>query len=184
MKKYLVFILILLCIAVASILVYRSLYMTPKREYLLHDFHQHTTRIQTISLAQKDKQIEFVNEGGVWSVIEGSSRLEANVLKIYQLFNMLEGLTILEKKTDDITRFEKLGVDQAQALHLIMKDVDGQIVVDLMIGGLRRTSEKGVSDQALYIRRSDENQVWLVEGKLQLEMDVNLWKKVEIEENK
>jgi hypothetical protein len=174
MKKILL--LAFLSVVAAAVLGYYQFY-TPKREYLLHDFHQHTTRIQTISLIQKDVQIELVNEGGVWSVINGSNRNEANVLKIYQLFNMLEGLAVLEQKTDDPTRFETLGVDPVQALHIIVKDIDAKVVADLMVGKLRRTFGTTVSDQAFYIRRTEENQVWLVDGKLQIDMDIKSWEK-------
>jgi hypothetical protein len=182
MKKILVILATIIIIIAGAITYYQS--YQPKREYLLHDFHQHTTRIQTISISQKDIQIELVNEGGAWYVIQGTSRTEANVLKIYQLFNMLEGLTILEKKTDDTARFETLGVDSAQGLRMVIKDVDAKIVADLIVGKLRRMSENAVSDQAFYIRKAEENQVWLVEGKLQVDMDIKLWEKANVEENK
>ena len=183
MKKRTTIIITLLAIMAASAVAYTQL-RTPARDYLLHDFHQYTTRIQTVSLMQQDKHIDLVREGDIWWAIEGTNRTEANVLKIYQLFNMLEGLVVLEKKTDNPKHFETLGVDAAHALHVVVKDEASQVVADLMIGTFRRTGDTTVSDQAFYLRKNDDNQVWLVEGKLQTEMDINQWKKIPVEQPK
>lgn len=152
------------------------------RTYLLPDFHQHTTHVQTISLMQGDKHIDLVREGEVWWLINGMERREANVVKIYELLNSVEGLRILEKKTNNPQQFEALGVDPVQGLHIIIKDDTSQVIADIIAGKFRRMAGSSVSDQALYIRHADQDQVWLVAEKLEAQMDPAFWEKTAIEE--
>jgi hypothetical protein len=95
---------------------------------------------------------------------------------------LLVGLTELrftEPRTANPEMLERLGVDDptrpgSTASLLRVLDAQGQPIVELVIGR-RRVRVQGNVPESVYVRRPNETQTWLAEGRLPLDGDPNLW---------
>ena len=99
-----------------------------------------------------------------------------------KLRGMLTGLTELrlaEPRTKDPSEFSRLGVDDPNGANsgadlLRLVDAAGKPIVALIAGHRRVRSQANVPDE-IYVRRPGENQSWLAEGDLQIDVDASLW---------
>lgn len=95
---------------------------------------------------------------------------------------LLVGLTELrftEPRTANPEMLERLGVDDptrpgSTASLLRVLDAQGAPIVELVLGR-RRVRMQGNVPESIYVRRPNESQTWLAEGRLPLDGDPNLW---------
>ncbi len=94
------------------------------------------------------------------------------------LRGILTGLTelrLMEPRTGDPTQFARLGVEDPMAPNgtsnlLRVLDGSGKPLAAIVLGH-RRVRTQGDVPESVYVRRPDQNQSWLAEGKLEVSAD-------------
>jgi hypothetical protein len=95
----------------------------------------------------------------------------------------LSDLKTLEAKTTKPDLHGRLQLDDpkgegTKAIGFTLKDAKGTVVADMVVGK-RRANLAGGTDRS-YVRKTADNQAWLVEGSLDLRMDAAEWLEREI----
>ena len=102
-----------------------------------------------------------------------------DVGKLRALLTGLTELRLVERRTADPAELGKLGLDDpagkdASATLIRVTDAAGQPIAALVAGHSRMRTGGTLPDE-IYVRRPDENQSWLAEGKLDVDSDPLTW---------
>lgn len=99
--------------------------------------------------------------------------------RVRELLVGLTELRLTEPRTANPEMLERLGVEDptrpgATSALLRVLDAQGQPIAEMIIGR-RRMRVQGNVPESVYVRRPNETQAWLAEGRLPLDADPNLW---------
>jgi hypothetical protein len=116
--------------------------------------------------------------GGAW-VLPAKADHPVRPEKVRELLVGLTELRLAEPRTANPEMLERLGLNDpsqpgSTASHLRVLDAQGAVIAELVIGR-RRVRVQGNVPESVYVRRANENQAWLGEGRLPLDGDPNLW---------
>ena len=99
--------------------------------------------------------------------------------RVRELLVGLTELRLTEPRTANPELLERLGVEDptragATSSLLRVLDANGAPIAELIVGR-RRMRVQGNVPESVYVRRPNEAQAWLAEGRLPLDSDPNLW---------
>ncbi len=141
------------------------------------DIEQKLNDVVTVEIVQGKEHITLQRDDETWRIKEKDG-YAADFDKLKPLVLSIANLLRVEAKTGKADQYDKLGVtDPAaeDATHpgVILKDGNGETLAALVIGDVH-DSDDGVKKQ-LYVRRLNEAQAWLVEGKVEVVTDAAAW---------
>lgn len=138
-------------------------------------------------LLQQAVRIEILHQGKTLTIAQGNGKwgladrggFPVQQDKLRELLTGLTELRIAEARTADPAQYARLGVEDAQpptsnSNLLRVLDKDGKPLAALIVGH-RRVRTQGNVPETIYIRRPDEAQAWLAEGRLPVDADAALW---------
>ncbi len=139
---------------------------------------QRLANATTIEVRRNDATLVVRKAGEAW-VLPSKADHPVRPEKVRELLVGLTELRLAEPRTANPEMLERLGLnDPAQpgstASHLRVLDSQGGVIAELVIGR-RRVRVQGNVPESVYVRRANENQAWLGEGRLPLDGDPNLW---------
>jgi hypothetical protein len=99
--------------------------------------------------------------------------------RVRELLVGLTELRLTEPRTANPEMLERLGVEDptrpgATSALLRVLDAQGGVIAELVVGR-RRMRVQGNVPESAYVRRPNETQAWLAEGRIPLDSDPNLW---------
>ncbi|MDA0781488.1 MAG: DUF4340 domain-containing protein [Rickettsiales bacterium] len=146
------------------------------RLFFIEELQGKADDVATIVIYNKDNRITIRKRGGKW-VIEKMYDYVVDEAIINKLIVNVQELKVVEKKTDNPKRFEDLGVleeiKEDYMVRVVMSDATEDIVYADFIRGKQRAFGKLNNENAIYVRKTDENQVWLVKGDLDYDIGIN-----------
>ncbi len=146
---------------------------------LFPDLTARLTGARQIIITQQGKTLRIVlSADGRWGIADRHD-YPARIDRIRELLTGLTELRVMEARTADPTQWHRLGVDNpadagSSASLLRILDADGSPLLELIVGR-RRMRVQGNVPESVYVRRPDENQSWLAEGRLPVDADNQLW---------
>ncbi|WP_149535684.1 DUF4340 domain-containing protein [Siccirubricoccus phaeus] len=131
-----------------------------------------------IEVRKPDATLVLQRQGEAW-VLPEKSGYPARPEKVREALMGLTELRLVEPRTSDPAQLERLGLDDpakpgSTALLLRVLDGAGAPLVELVVGR-RRVRTQGNLPESVYVRRPNETQSWLAEGRLALDADPQLW---------
>jgi len=131
--------------------------------------------VTTLQVVDADGSLTVDKVDEAWTLVERGG-YPVDVDKVKQAVLGLSQLLIEEPKTSLPENFSKLGVAEpgtadSTATKVTLKDASGTIVAAAILG----ESKFRRGSQALYVRREGENQVYLCEGRLQIDARPTSW---------
>ena len=135
-------------------------------------------QLARIEVLHQGQRLALVQAGGKWGIADrGGFPVQQD--KLRELLTGLTELRITEARTGDPAQFARLGVEDPQPAAansnlLTLLDAGGQKIVELVVGH-RRVRTQGNVPETIYIRRPDEAQAYLAEGRLPVDADPQLW---------
>lgn len=134
--------------------------------------------IDEIKIIWQGKTIKLANINSNW-VLPDKYSYNADIGKIRELVSSVANLKIIEKKTSDKSKFVILGLEEPQSqtstsTRIIFSSKNKGMIADFVTGKPRRTSN-GMVQNALYVRKSQEDLAWLVEGDIETYRTVLEW---------
>ena len=148
------------------------------REYLFPELDNKINELNEITIQSKGKSLSLFKQEADWFVKEADN-YPAKFDKIRQTAVAAADLRIIAEKTNKPTLYEKLGVEEpldkgASSTLLTFKDAKQNQLLSLIVGNTRQSKAAG-GKPGLYVRLSDSERALLVEGKLDISMDLNDW---------
>lgn len=131
-----------------------------------------------IEVVRHDGTLQVVRAGDRW-VLPARADHPARAERVREVLVGLTELRLTEPRTANPEMLERLGVEDptragATSALLRVLDAQGNPIVALVIGR-RRMRVQGNVPETVYVRRPEENQAWLAEGRLPLDSDPDLW---------
>ncbi len=125
-----------------------------------------------------DALLALDRRGEVW-VLPDRGGYPVRPERVRELLVGLTELRLVERRTADPAQLDRLGLDdQARpgttAVLLRVLDGGGAPIAELVVGR-RRVRTQGNVPETVYVRRPDESQSWLAEGRLPADGDAQLW---------
>lgn len=138
---------------------------------------------ERVTITTKGRTLTLVRKDGIWGIAErGGYRAQQDRLR--ELLTGLTELRVTEPRTSDPEQYDRLGVgDPAKpttTAQLVRVLGPGERVIAELIVGHRRVRTAGNVPESIYIRRVNEAQSWLAEGRLPVDADPQLWFEREI----
>ena len=131
-----------------------------------------------IEITNKGKILSLVRQGETWG-IAGRGGYPVQREKLREMLTGLTELSLVERRTADPAQLARLGLDDPQkpdstATLLRVLDTAEKPIAEL-ITGHRRVRTQGKVPESIYIRRPNEQESWLAEGRLAVDSDPALW---------
>ncbi|WP_416899599.1 MAG: DUF4340 domain-containing protein [Minwuia sp.] len=122
-------------------------------------------------------------EGGRWVLAERNG-YPADIDRVKEAVVALTNARIVAPRTSDPAKFARLDLEPPKvdlekegdvtSVRVTAKDADGDAMADLLIGRVKALPTSREAGQA-YVRRWDEDQSWLVEGRFDIRKNPTAW---------
>jgi len=132
-----------------------------------------------ITVLRQDKTLVIQRRAdGGWGVADRNN-YPAQASKVRELLTGLTELRLAERRTADPELLDRLGLEDPtkpdSTAHLLrVLDGDGKPLAELVVGR-RRVRVQANVPESVYVRRPNETQAWLGEGRLPVDNDRQLW---------
>lgn len=165
--------------AVYSAQQHYSVARTERSEQVLFpELADQLNEVSFLTVRSADATINMAREEGGWVLAEQwgyPARSEA----VRQALVGLAELRAVEPKTRMPERHARLEVQDvtaagAQSRMLTLKDIDGDLLAEVVVGR-KRFDMGGTGGEGIYVRRADEDQVWLARGQFPYNKSVRDW---------
>lgn len=138
------------------------------------------TSLDSIELRRGEQSCTLQRRGEQWTIAD-RHHYPAQVDRVRELVLALMDLKLLERKTATPALYSRIGVDDpaspdARGTLVRLRDAQGQELASVIIGQVAA----GVGTPALYVRKPDEPQSWLVTGRIDVPTDPLRWMSREI----
>lgn len=131
-----------------------------------------------IEIRRGDAALTLLRAGDDWVLAELHA-YRARPERVRELLAGLTELRLMEERTADTARLDRLGLDDASAVRLLVRDAAGQPLAELWLGRRRVRTQGAMAGggvpETIHVRRPGEARSWLAEGRLVAEPDAQLW---------
>ncbi|MBW8268514.1 DUF4340 domain-containing protein [Caldovatus aquaticus] len=135
-------------------------------------------RAAAIEVRRHDGTLRVERQGETW-VLPDKAHYPARPERVRELLTGLTELRLAERRTSDPALLDRLGLEDperpgATSSLLRVLDAQGAPLAELVVGR-RRVRTQGNVPESAYVRRPDETQAWLAEGRIPVDADAQLW---------
>lgn len=147
-------------------------------ELLFPDLLSRVDEVREIRALSEGETFHLTHDGTVWRLAERDGyRVAAD--KVHKLVVGAAGLVRLEPKTSNPDLYDRIGLgDPARAdsgsIRFTLLDEGGGALADFVVGK-REPSRIDLALEEFYLRRPEDPQSWLVEGRLSVSRDPVQW---------
>ncbi|WP_431285538.1 DUF4340 domain-containing protein [Humitalea sp. 24SJ18S-53] len=145
---------------------------------------QRLANVSRIEVRRHDGTLVLLREGPDRWVLPEKGNYPARGEKVREVLVGLTELRLIEPRTADAAMLDRLGVEDPSAAGatsslLRLLDANGAPIAELILGRRRMRTQGGLAGsnvpETIYVRRPNETQAWLAEGRLPVDSDPNLW---------
>jgi hypothetical protein len=131
-----------------------------------------------VEITHQGKTLAIGRNGDVWGLAD-RGLYPVPREKLRAMLTALTELRLTEKRTADPNELARLGLEDpakpdGTSNLLRVLDAAGKPIAALVVGHRRVHTRGGVPD-TIYVRRPDDNQSWLAEGRLEVDADPQTW---------
>jgi hypothetical protein len=131
-----------------------------------------------IEIVHQGKTLAIGRNGDVWGLVD-RGLYPVPREKLRAMLTALTELRLTEQRTADANELSRLGLEDpakpdGTSNLLRVLDGGGKPIAALVVGHRRVRTRGGVPD-TIYVRRPDDSQSWLAEGKLEVDADPQTW---------
>jgi hypothetical protein len=131
-----------------------------------------------IQATRHDGMLEIARRDDTW-VLPARGGYPVRQEKVRELLVGLTELRLTEPRTANASLLDRLGLEDparegATSTLLRVLDAQGGVIAELVIGR-RRVRTQGNVPESAYVRRPNETQAWLAEGRIPVDSDPQLW---------
>lgn len=179
----------LIFLAIATVLIVAIAYFVVKGKssvsyetsetVFLQKLQGKTSDVASLLFVYQDNKNTIHKVNGNWQIVDKHNYIVEEATIANMIVNA-EQFKIIEKKTDNPKRFEPLGLNPPESkepvsTRVVMSNIDNSQVYADFIRGKQRGFGKLETSQAFYVRNVDENQAWLVQGELPIEINADIF---------
>jgi hypothetical protein len=133
---------------------------------------------ERIEITRQGGKVTLLRKGNQWLIVERSD-YPALSGKTHALLAGLAALRLVEPRTTDSAFYDRLGVDDPNkpasgSTLLKVYDGGGKVLAELIVGNKHASPQPNLPDE-IYVRKPDDQQSWLAEGKLDADTDSSNW---------
>lgn len=125
-------------------------------------------------LVQKGEQTTTIKRDNTQWQVTDKDGYPANISKVKQTILGIADFEVVEAKTKKADNYKQLEVDDA-ASTVTLQDGQGQVLATLILGKVVDSGFSATAQAKMYVRKKDDDQVWLVKGELHADPLVTDW---------
>jgi len=131
-----------------------------------------------IEVQRHDGTLRILRQGETW-VLPDKANYPVRPDRVRELLTGLTELRLTEPRTANAELLDRLGLEDPTrpgATSSLLRVLDGQgnAIAELVVGR-RRVRTQGNVPESAYVRRPNESQAWLAEGRIPVDADPQLW---------
>ncbi len=139
---------------------------------------ENVNNVAKIEIRNANSEFSMTLTGDNWG-LDQKDGYRVEFQKVKAAIVNLSNFKLIEKKTADATRYERLELndpsdEKAKSRKVVLKDAKGSVLADVVIGKLN-PNLFGTGGAGTYIRRADEKATWLARGQVELGEEANNW---------
>ncbi len=139
---------------------------------------ENVNNVAKIEIRNANSEFSMTLTGDNWG-LDQKDGYRVEFQKVKAAIVNLSNFKLIEKKTADATRYERLELndpsdEKAKSRKIVLKDEKGTVLADVVIGKLN-PNLFGTGGAGTYIRRADEKDTWLARGQVDLGEEPNNW---------
>ena len=139
---------------------------------------ENVNNVAKIEIRNANSEFSMTLTGDNWG-LDQKHGYRVEFQKVKAAIVNLSNFKLIEKKTADATRYERLELndpsdEKAKSRKIVLKDEKGTVLADVVIGKLN-PNLFGTGGAGTYIRRADEKDTWLARGQVDLGEEPNNW---------
>jgi hypothetical protein len=139
---------------------------------------ENVNNVAKIEIRNANSEFSMTLTGDNWG-LDQKDGYRVEFQKVKAAIVNLSNFKLIEKKTADATRYERLELndpsdEKAKSRKIVLKDEKGTVLADVVIGKLN-PNLFGTGGAGTYIRRADEKVTWLARGQVELGEEANNW---------
>ena len=139
---------------------------------------ENVNNVVKIEIRNANSEFSMTLTGDNWG-LDQKDGYRVEFQKVKAAIVNLSNFKLIEKKTADATRYERLELndpsdEKAKSRKIVLKDEKGTVLADVVIGKLN-PNLFGTGGAGTYIRRADEKDTWLARGQVDLGEEPNNW---------
>jgi Domain of unknown function (DUF4340) len=184
-NKLFIFAIITIVVIVAATLMsrHRAPTTTLQKQTLFPGLLEKVNNVDSLVLEKQGRALTLSQNASSWG-IEQADNYPADFGKIRETVIAVADLQVLAEKTSNADLYKRLGVEDpilenSTSLRLSLLDANGNSLANLIVGNSRHSKSSSDKD-GLYVRLPDSETALLVEGRLDVSVDVKEWFKREL----
>ena len=139
---------------------------------------ENVNNVAKIEIRNANSEFSMTLTGDNWG-LDQKDGYRVEFQKVKAAIVNLSNFKLIEKKTADATRYERLELndpsdEKAKSRKVVLKDAKGSVLADVVIGKLN-PNLFGTGGAGTYIRRAEEKATWLARGQVELGEEANNW---------
>jgi hypothetical protein len=152
-------------------------------ERVFPDLAKRINDVTSLTVADKDSTFTVERKGETWGVADKGG-YPVDVGKVKELVVAVSEFRIVDEKTRNPELYSKLGVEEVTApeagsTQVTLKDRDGEVLADVLIGK-PRTGRGAGGQSSLYVRQKGWELAFEVTGRIHVDGEVSNWLDKEI----
>ncbi len=152
--------------------------LTAGTEPAFADLAKDVNSVARIEIKNAKQSFSMSRSGDNWG-LDQKDGYRVDFAKVKSAIVNLSEFKLIEKKTSDPKRYERLELDaptgvESKSRQVILKDAKDAVLADVIIGKLN-PNLFGTGGAGTYIRRGNEKATWLVRGQVDLGAEPNNW---------
>jgi hypothetical protein len=175
---------ITILVVVAAVMVNRQ--RAPEtsfeKAFLIPGLLDKVNDVSIIKISKQDKSLTLLQHDSQW-VLADADNYSADFGKIRETVLAVAEMTILAEKTSKAENYERLGIEQPSAENnsalIVLQDNSDSSLASLIVGNTRH-SKSAEAKPGLYVRLKESEQALLVEGSLDISVEVKDWLQLEL----
>lgn len=153
-------------------------------DYLFPGLEAKVNDVAKVEIVKGEDHVTIERTGDDWQIAE-KDNYPANFAKVKEAVMKIAAFTTIEAKTKIPDNYGKLNVEDptkedTKAVQVSLKDGSDNELASVIVGRMETGSFATVGQDKTYVRKANDNQVWLVKGGLVVKEDPSDWVTEEI----
>ena len=150
-----------------------------KNEPLYPNLNKELTNVTEIQIKTQNENLTLVRNGSAWG-IAARQNYPVQPERVQDLLQAVAALKIMEAKTTNSLLYEQLDlsdltVSGSKAWQIVLQDDKQQEIANMLIGKREAFETDNQYSERIFIRKAGDQQAWLVQGLLPLDLNVRDW---------
>lgn len=150
-----------------------------KNEVLFVELSKNIDKVASVTIKNQEQSLTLVRNETGWG-LQDRNNFPVETAQVQELLAAIASLKIVEAKTENSLLYDQLDLadlskPNSKAWQITLADADNNEVASFLIGKREAFQVEEKFSERIFVRKTAEQQSWLVQGVLPLHMNISDW---------